>query len=256
MKTMLHNYPNLFVSWRSPHTRRILPIARLRFEAATHQYEFQYIQSVCSAISEGFTPFPDFPDLSANYRSKQLFPLFGNRVMPSSRPGYSDFLSSLGLSLESANPMVILARTGGGRQTDQIELFPMPTAEAEAGCYTTHCLLRAIRYMPQPATELRIQKLRPNEQLFMMPDPQNPVDPSAIAVRTDDNVMIGYLPAYLTSDTRVLQDQCLKLDIFVARVNPPPAEVHHRLLCRIVSCWPQGFQPFATPPFQPYLHGA
>jgi hypothetical protein len=247
---MLQEYPVLFVSWRSPQTRRIYPVGRLTFETPTHRYGFHYINSARHASGDGFTPFPEFPRLSTVYRSTQLFPLFANRVMPVTRPGYASFLTALGLSEKDANPMAILARTGGRRETDQIELFPAPTLDS-AGCCTTYCLLRAIRYRPRPTTEERIAKLAEGEQLFLMPDPQNVVDPSAIAVRTNDNHLIGYLPAYLTSDLWKLQGHCPSTDLYVARVNPPPAEAHHRLLCRIVSCWPAGFQPFADEAFQP-----
>ena len=84
-----------------------------------------------------------------------------------------------------------------------------------------------------------------------MLDTQNPVDPKAIAVRTADHVMLGYIPAYLTTDLRLLQNDCEYLHVYVERINPPPAEAHHRLLCKIVSCWPDGFLPFDTDEFQP-----
>ena len=247
---MLHEYPVLFVSWRSPQTRKIHPVGRLTFDAITHHYEFRYIRSARKAEEDGFTPFPEFPKFDVIYRGVHLFPLFANRVMPVSRPGYASFLEALGLSADTANPMAILARTGGRRETDQIELFPLASPEAD-GCYATHCLLRSIRYMPQPSTEERIGRLQQGEQLSVMPDPQNAVDPKAIAVRTDDNFMIGYIPAYLTTDLRLLQNDCKYLHVYVERVNPPPAEAHHRLLCKIVSCWPDGFRPFDTQEFQP-----
>ena len=247
---MLHDYPILFVSWRSPKTRSIHPVGRLAFDAATHHYEFRYICSARKAVDDGFAPFSEFPKLDAAYRGKELFPLFSNRVMRESRPGYAAFLKTLGLPDDGAHPMAILARTGGRRQTDQIEMFPMPALDAD-GCYVAHCLLRSIRYMPQPATEERIAKLESNEQLFPMLDVQNTVDPKAVSVRTADNWLIGYVPAYLTTDLQQLQENCCDFKLFVSRVNPPPAEEHHRLLCKVVSCWPQGFKPFDNPSFQP-----
>lgn len=247
---MLHEYPVLFVSWRSPRTRLIYPVGRLTFDASTHRYEFVYLRSVSKAVEDGFALFPEFPRLESSYRSTRLFPLFANRVMPPSRPDYVAFLRSLGLRADSVNAMVLLARTGGRRETDQIELFPVPTLDPESGCYTAHWLLRAIQYMPRPITEERIARLVVGEKLFVMPDPQNPVDKHAIAVRTGDNVLLGYIPAYLTSDLRLLENECRELHVSVEQVNPPPAEAHHRLLCRVVSCWPDGFQPFQTPEFE------
>jgi hypothetical protein len=105
--------------------------------------------------------------------------------------------------------------------------------------------------MPHPTAEARIARLTVGEQLFVMLDLQNPVDPKAIAVRTADNVLIGYLPAYLATDLLRLQESCTYLHVLVERVNPPPAEVHHRLLCKVISCWPEGFRPFDADAFRP-----
>ncbi len=247
---MLTEFPMLFVSWRSTRTRRIYPVGRLEFDAITTSYRFCYINSVNQAVEGGFTPLLEFPRLDAVYRAKQIFPLFANRLMPPGRPGYASFLTNLGLDLGDAHPLAILARTGGRRETDQIELFPVPSRD-DSGCYTTHCLLRVLRYRPQPATEERIARLLPDEKLFVMPDPQNPTDPNSLAVRTNDNFLLGYLPAYLTSDLWTLPEKCPATEVRVSRVNLPPAEGHHRLLCRLVSRWPDGFQPFADGSFQP-----
>jgi hypothetical protein len=105
--------------------------------------------------------------------------------------------------------------------------------------------------MPQPETERRIARLQPDEKLFVMWDTQNTADPTAIALRTDDNFMVGYLPAYFTGDAQKLTDGCGTLNVHVARVNFPPAEVHHRLLVRVATCWPDNFRPFADEKFHP-----
>ena len=248
---MLHEHPQLFVSWRSPKTRLVHPVGRLTQNPATHGYEFCYIRAVYGAQDDEFVPFPEFPDVSAVYRARDLFPLFANRVMPKSRPDYRALLNALGLSPETADPMVILARTGGTRQTDQIELIPAPKPAAD-GCYLTYCLLRAVKYMPEPAVGERLAKLGPGEHLRLFSDWQNPADRAAIGVRTEDNYMVGYLPAYLTPDVEKLRVLCPEgVKLLVERYNPPPAEAHHRLLCKLVSCWPAGFTPFADDRFQP-----
>jgi len=241
--------PTLFVSWRSPQSRSIYPVGRFSFDSESSRYQFVYIQSALGAIDVGFQPFLEFPDLHRVYLSRQPFPMLANRLMPAGRPELPNLLTSLGLPA-AAHPLMILARSGGTRKTDDIELFPMPVPETTSGCYSTHCLIRAIRYMP-PSAESRILGLQPNEQLLVMWDVQNPVDPQAAALRTADNHLVGYMPAYLTRDVWKLNRECGTLDVFVERVNPPPAEVHHRLLCRVVACWPDRFRPFDDEVFQP-----
>jgi hypothetical protein len=245
--------PILFVSWRSPRTRTIHPVGRLVYREDQGLYEFVYIRKALEAAEEGFLPFLEFPDLDRIYLSRKLFPLFANRILSNNRPEFREYTEALGLSAESADPMRILARTGGRRETDQIEMFPLPEPDDGSGAYVTHCLIRGIRDMPQPFVEQRIAQLERDEPLFLLWDTQNEVDPNAVAVRTRDFMMLGYLPAYLARDVRRLDDTCLECSVRVERVNPPPAGVHHRLLCRVEGCWPKGFIPYDADEFQP-LH--
>lgn len=131
-------------------------------------------------------------------------------------------------------------------------MFPLPLPDKDTGAYVSHCLLRSIRYM-QPTVEDRVSRLQQNEPLFLLWDMQNAVDPTAIAVRTQDYAFLGYLPAYLTRDLWHLTDLCPTCRVFVERVNLPPAGVHHRLLCRVEGCWPPGFIPYSTDEYRP-LH--
>lgn len=248
---MTENVPVLFVAWRSPKTRLIHPVGRLIHRDDLGLYEFCYIRRVHNAVPQGFVPFIEFPRLGDVYLSDRLFPLFANRVLPNSRPEYGDYAEALGLSPQTANPMTILARTGGRRETDHTEIFPLPLPDLQTGMYVTHCLLRGIRHMPQPTVEDRIARLEPGDRLDVVPDLKNPVDPLAMGVWTADPMMIGYLPAYLARDAGHLHDRCSLFDVHVVRVNPPPSGVHERVLLKVTACWPEGFMPFSTPDFCP-----
>jgi HIRAN domain len=105
--------------------------------------------------------------------------------------------------------------------------------------------------MPQPLAEDRIARLTANETLMLLFDVQNEYDRNAIAVRTQDSVLLGYLPAYLSEEVRELVSECPDFRAVVERVNPPPAGVHHRLLGRIEGRWPPGYVPFSSEEFQP-----
>jgi hypothetical protein len=242
--------PVLFVTWRSPKTHSIIPVGRLIYRD-DKLYEFAYINKAQAAVHQGFMPFLDFPYLGQFYLSHQLFPLFANRVLPVNRPEFREYIRGLGLSHENGDPMHILARTGGRRETDQIEMFPLPLPDPQTGAFATHCLIRGIRYMPQPVVDERIAVLRPHEPLLLLWDAQNTLDPTALAVRTLDCVLLGYLPAYLNREMWELLSSCPQCQVHVERVNPPPAGVHHRLLCRVDGCWPEGYIPFSTADYQP-----
>jgi len=243
--------PVLFVTWRSPKTHSIIPVGRLIYRDHDGLYEFVYIHNVEEALRQGFMPFLDFPFKGQFYLSPQLFPLFANRVLPTNRPEFQEYTKALGLSAEMVDPMQILARTGGRRETDQIEMFPLPIPDPQTGTFVTYCLIRGIRYMPQPFVEERIAGLKANEPLLFLFDVQNKYDRHAVATRTQEGLLLGYLPAYLVDDLRKILTASAQCHAFVERVNPPPAGVHHRLLCRIEGCWPDGYIAFSTDRYQP-----
>lgn len=240
----------LFVTWFAPELRAILPVAQLvqLRNGAGDIFEFRYIQGALEASAHGFRPFLAFPDLHRVYRSRDLFPFFCNRVMPTTRPDYIAYVQMLGLDPARADAVEILGRSGGKRETDRVELVAAPLRD-ESGTWTTHFLVRGIRYFP--GAEERIARLTPGEQILWMLDAQNPVNHDAIALRTDDRQLIGYMPDYLVSDVARLIEEKSPFDVFVERVNPSPAPLHHRLLCRLEARWPPGFAPFQGARFQP-----
>ena len=54
-----------------------------------------------------------------------------------------------------------------------------------------------------------------------MCDVQNPVDPSALALRTEDRIIVGYMPGYLLDDAHTLHQTCVICEVKVERMNPP-----------------------------------
>lgn len=240
----------LFVTWFEPNRRSIIPVARLVHHGGREgaAYEFRYIRGALEATERGFQPFIAFPELDRIYRSTSLFPFFANRVMPTTRPDYREYIEVLGLDPAEADSIAILGRSGGKRETDRIEVVPMPTRD-ETGGYTTHFLLRGVRYIP--GAEERIAGLTPGERLFWMLDAQNEANPSAVALRSADKHLLGYIPDYLITDIATLIARQVPMNVFTERVNPPPAPLHYRVLCRLEARWPDGFVPFQGERFQP-----
>ncbi|CAN91428.1 MULTISPECIES: HIRAN domain-containing protein [Sorangium] len=240
----------LFVTWYDSNHRAIIPVARLVHHGGTggDLYEFQYVQGALKAMERGFQPFIAFPELYKVYRSLSLFPFFANRVMPTTRPDYLAYLQVLGLNPAEADSVEILARSGGRRETDRIEVVPAPEQD-ETGGYTTRFLLRGVRYIP--GAEERIARLVSGERLFWMLDAQNESNPNAVALRSADKCLLGYIPDYLVPDIAKLIDYRVSMDVFVDRVNLPPAPLHHRVLGRLEARWPDGFVPFQGEQFQP-----
>ena len=225
------------------------PVGRL--EHSDGGYRFVYTHGARNLA--GFRPFHGMDDLSRIYESDDLFPVFKNRLLPESRPEYEAYLRWSGFDApHRPDPISILGVTEGIRQTDSIELFPYPTPDAN-NRYVSKFFLHGLRWMPD-AAKARVAQLKSGEELYLMADLCNPVDPQAVALRTngDSRFMIGYVPRYLAHDAWALfrkQDPGF-IQVFVDRVNHE-APLQQRLLCRMEASWPRGFSPCSDEAFQP-----
>jgi len=250
--TLLHRV--LFVACRSPRTGTIYPVARLIERDHSPRFELVHVQGARAAEEEGSIPFIEFPDLDRVYTSDELFPLFGNRLMPRRRAEYRDFVARLALPQELEAPIPILARTAGRRETDQIEVFGFPRFDPQRGCFVYLFFLRGVRHVP--GAEERIIGLADGERLALRRQPDNPVSSLAIVVDSEGGGELGWVPATLTEDLDVLMRTGSNLTVYVERRNLAPAPLHQRLLCRLEATAVEGFLPFSSPAYEPIPSGA
>lgn len=210
-------------------------------------YRFVYTKG--AVLSRNFIPFGFMQDLHEVYRSRDLFPLFANRLISRKRPEYGDFLRWLDLQESEADPLVLLARTEGVRETDSLTVFPCPEPSSE-GRYVVHFFGHGLRHLSEEA-RMRINKLRRGEKLYLMPDPQNPHDSYAIALRTDDPAtIVGYCPRYISRDfLEILENKPDSVHVRVKRVNAD-APIQLRLLCTLTAGWPEDFKPCSSEDYQ------
>jgi len=234
-----------FIAWQDPESRSWRPVGRLTFDNET--YKFVYTKG---ALTRNFIPFGFMHDLHSSYESPTLFPLFTNRLLTKNRPEYNEFLNWLNLTPDGDNSASQLALTGGIRGTDSLMVFPLPEPQSNH-TYYVQFLCHGIRYLAEEAQKL-IAQLKPGTRLYPMFDVQNMADPSAISMRTEPAMIIGYIPRYFVHDIRILlstgQEDSAR--IFVEKVNPD-APVQFKLLCSFTSNWPKGFRPFSGSLFQP-----
>ncbi len=244
---------NLFLAWQDPGSRAWFPIGRLSHEGQT--YQFVYTKGALDAQQKvGFQPLRTFPKLDEVYESYDLFPLFSNRLLGKTRPDYNEFVSWLNLPVDQDDPLVLLARSGGRRVTDELEVFPAPEGDEE-GNYHIHFFAHGLRHLPAAAIE-RIGELKTGEPLSLLHDYQNPRDNLALALRTDDPkpFLVGYCPRYLLSDTlELVRQHPESVRITVERVNSAPAPLQLRLLCNMTAHWPEGFVPYSSEAYQPIV---
>lgn len=178
--------------------------------------------------------------------------LFANRVLPKNRPEYHEYISWLALDGMERSEFDELARTGGRRATDAIELIPCPEPTA-SGEYETYFFCRGLRHLAEGSRD-RVNDLKTGAPLYLMRDVQNAIDASALLLRTGEPVsIVGYTPAYFSSEFAAILDANGPgaLSVSVERVNLE-APMQYRILCRLVTRWPDNFAPFSSEEFQDY----
>jgi hypothetical protein len=236
----------LYLAWRQP-DHRWWPVGCLSREGS--EYLFIYTHGARSAEEAGFRPLSSFPDFDEVYASTQLFPMFQNRVLPRSRPDYEDFIEWLDLERGEADPLVILARSGGQRETDTFEVFPVPERTAD-GRFRPTFFVHGFRLRGQPAQE-EVRRMSAGDEVALVAEPANPRNPRALRIHTARGVHIGFVPRYLCEHVHAfLASAGEQVQARVRRVNAPPGPAQFRVLCSLDAPWPQDFPLLAHPDFE------
>lgn len=239
---------SLFLAWQAP-TRAWFPIGRLNADRARSHYVFQYTGGALRAEkSVGFEPLPAFPKLHQRYVASELFPLFKNRVLASSRRDFADYLRSLDLDPTNADPIEILSVSGGQRQTDSFEVFPK-IVKASDNRFTCRFFLHGLRYMCENAQQRTFQ-LKTQERLQVSVELNNPATGPAIQLTTKEYEFLGWAPHYLVSDILKAVKESPKIAAHVVRVNDFGVPLNRRILIELTGKLPAKFEPMSGPDYQ------
>lgn len=235
----------LFLAIQEPSTHRWAPVARVIKKDGI--YRLAYTRGALEV--DGFQGFGRMHELDKEYVSETLFPLLQNRVLPRSRPEYKDYLEWLGLSEEDHDSLEELARTGGLRATDTVELIPCPEPDHEQR-YKAYFFVRGIRHFSSEV-ESTVRNLQTGDRLYLMKDVQNEFDAAALLLRTGEPIsLVGYAPRYYSDDFSALVSTSVRdVEVTVERVNAH-APLPYRILCRISAPWPQFFSAFESERFE------
>ena len=238
---------SLYVTWRHPEGLiHLVGLLTRRVSNGSETYRFVYLNRAASL--EGFRRLPGLPDLHRVYESESIFPVFLNRQMPRRRPDYGDYVSKLGLDMD-ADPFQVMARDEGRKLTSHIEVFAPPT-RTEGGDLTALFFVRGIRHREGASNAIRA--IRRGDHLAMAADRDNEVNPRALFIDTLDGKPVGWVPDYLVNTVHELRDRTGGDAVITAEhVNSPDVAASMRLICRLTTQWPDTYQPFSDPAFQP-----
>ncbi|WP_066598520.1 HIRAN domain-containing protein [Cryobacterium arcticum] len=243
----------LVVLWQDPDSREIEPIGILALESAV--YSFVYLERVSDIAS--FQPLFGFPDIRRRYTSANLFSLFAQRALDPQRADFSRHVEQLGLPADTT-PWEQIARSGGRREGDTLQFFPMPVRDGEV--ISCSFLVNGIRHLwakavtadgmefhlTQSEVEAALGRLQPGDPLSLLPEPTNTYHSSASLVVDGSTTPLGYLPHVLCEDIALLGDDAV-VAVEVERVNGPDAPWHIRLMARLTINADSDFSFFSGP---------
>lgn len=146
--------------------------------------------------------------------------------LDSHRPERAETLEQLGLGTE-AEPLEVLAVSGGGRTGDTYELTPLP----QPGPVSLPFLVHGIRHLTSEE-RAAIDDLKPGDRLELRLETDNEVNERALLVRKR-GVRLGYVPDPLLDYIHRIRERPFAL--VVDRVNPVEAGMHVRLLVRVTG---------------------
>jgi hypothetical protein len=160
------------------------------------------------------------------HESESLFPIFAERVMDPHRPERAETLEQLGLGAD-AEPLEVLAVSGGGRTGDTYELTPLP----QPGPVSLPFLVHGIRHLTSEE-RAAIDDLKSGDRLELRCESDNEVNERALLVMQSGG-RLGYVPDPLLDYVHRIMER--PFELVVDRVNPPEAGMHMRLLVRLTG---------------------
>lgn len=181
----------LFVIWASPTTRRRHVIGHLLRDRSAGGFRFWYEKDLSAAEAQGFYLLPAFPSHHSEdipYCARHLWTTFADRIPSPQRRDTRDILVAWGVERED-DQFEILARSGGLRATDRLELAEYRASDDDLGVPLEFRVAGA-RHVPSAARATLAQ----GEELALRREPSNEFDTAATVVEARTGRSIGYVP--------------------------------------------------------------
>lgn len=152
-------------------------------------FEFWYEQDLADARRRGFRLLPEFPEHRASgnpYRARYLFSSFATRLPSPGRSDTPELLERWGVT-NPDDQMEVLARSGGLRVTDSLELAEYRSMDDSLSTPLEFRVAGSRYVAGQP-------DIAAGELLRLIREPDNAFDTCATIVAARTNQPIGYVP--------------------------------------------------------------
>lgn len=192
----MNKVKTLIVVWQDEDSRLYYHIGTLSHY--NDHYEFEYTSTklgnrkLGDAIEHGYMIHPAFPYTNKIYYSKTLFPAFDRRIPSSDRDDYYAILADLGLN-ENASKMDILQATRGRLASDTYS-FEQPLRLEEDGKIHSSFFIHGMRHQNLPIEWS--SWIKEYSQLKLVQEPTNIYDSYAVAIYTENEKKLGYIPNF------------------------------------------------------------
>jgi hypothetical protein len=215
----MSNVHSLWVVWQNPKSRSYYHIGTLSY--FDDHYEFSYTNDqngdwkLHDALKNGYMLHPAFPDPNKIYKSKELFAAFDRRLPSPDRSDFEEILKDLGLN-ENYTKMELLEATRGRLANDTYS-FERPLRVEADGKVHTSFFIHGMRYQNLPKEWP--QWLQINRTVKLKQEPENLVDPNAVAIYTHDGNKLGYVPGFYTKGVFALLENGAEPYVRVCYIN-------------------------------------
>lgn len=209
----------LLVVWQNEENRLYYHIGTLSYYE--DYYEFSYTtkksgqRKLGDALEQGYMVHPAFPQTDKAYRSKNLFPAFDRRIPSVDRHDFKEILNDLGLN-EEASKMEILRATRGRLAADTYS-FEQPLRREEDGKLHSSFFVHGMRHQKLP--DDWFTWVCEGNSVKLIQEPTNPYDVNAVAVYTQDDKKLGYVPNFYSQAIFSLLEKGMAYSVRITYLN-------------------------------------
>lgn len=206
----------LWLIWQNIYTRQRYHVGNLIHKDGLYVFQYENLnqhRGLKEALKDGYSPHLAFPDLNKVYASEKLFGPFLRRLPSPGRPDFEKLLSKYGLT-KDCTEMDLLRATGGRLATDSYE-FVHPVY-IEGNYFDFDFYIAGWRHHDGDG---QLDNLTGHSELVFEKESTNAQDPFAVKVKTNSNVLLGYVPAFFSEFMTDVMNKGYRYQVRIEKID-------------------------------------